>query len=1194
MTLKRNFYFTILSLLMLPLASDLFAQHRDWKILRQEGANFYAIQDSFEHQNAALLQDFRNTPSAAADTIGRFTDIIQYYRWARRVQARVAESQGDLNAMTSGSLRALNQANAALQVRTGEAWYSLNPSNPSASGNNGRINQVRIHPTNPNILFACAPTGGLWKSTNGGDNWFPIAENLAVLGCSDLAFLPSDPNTLYLATGDSDGTDSYSTGVYKSTDGGNTWLPTGLVSTMAVGQQQTLSRILVSPNGTILVAGSSGMRRSTDGGATWTLVSRLKTQDIAFKPNDSTAVYATQLRSTYYGINLVFSRSQDGGASWITISNGLPGGNIIRTVIGVTPADANYVYLLAANEDNYGFRGIFRSTDAGLTFTNVLPSVFNNVLGWSATGNDVGGQGWFDLAIAVSPTNQDEFFTGGINIWKTTNGGQSFTIASHWRGENGLPTVHSGIHSLMFNGTTLWGSSDGGVFNSTNQGATWTDKNNQLNIAQIHGFGQSVNNRNLLISGHENNGSHLQTSPTQSVQVTEGDGMQCFIDRTNNNNIFTSRSDGHLYRSTNGGTSFLELPRLPDSNQVTAFLQDPVSPNTLYAGGKRVYKSTDFGNTWTTMINWSEDMTIPVAAISVARTNNLILFAIKDQYWFPTYRPELYKSLNGGVSWGNEGFSFRLPIPAALLSVHVDVNNENRVYVSAASYAGHSVYFSDNGGQNWENISAGLPQVPANCFVTTLGSTNGEVFVGTDLGVYRKTNLMAQWEPYNNQLPLMPVTDLKIYPPDGLLRAATYGRGLWEIALPSLNSPPTVQLTAPTQGQLFQVPTTIQLTATASDADGRVARVEFYRDTTLLQVDSVAPYAYTWTNVPINPYRIVAKAIDSLGAVATSSANIVVTGTNDAQIAAILAPTALVTTPSFIPMIRLKNAGSQVLTHANIHYQLNRQPIQTIAWTGTLAAQAEINVNLPTLSQYNNGLNPFMVYVSSPNNAVDEQPANDTLRQTFDYQLVIECADNFEPNNTPSTAAPIPSDITLRSRIALWTDDDYYQFQTVGTRTCFKVVLNELPFDCDLQVFKYNYLTQQVQSIGLSELAGVNAESLVFNNVLDTGTYVVRVYPYSTSDLTRCYTLKVQTFEPIYYDLALTAIESPQIFIYSNTFTPIARFKNNSTTPITTFALRYQLDAGTVNSLKTIIKYYQRVSFRRNNPSWECYPPSIP
>jgi Bacterial Ig domain/Secretion system C-terminal sorting domain len=1154
---KLNTYFYLSTFLMLATVPELSAQQRTWKTLRQQGANFYEIQDTFERQNATLLQAFQNADiQQEGDSAGKFNAVIKYNRWAHRIKTRVSESQGEISAITIGNARALAQRNTEIQTRTGESWQSVSPAITPTNGGNGRINAVRVHPTNPAILFACAPAGGLWKSVNGGDNWTCVSENIAILGCSDVGFSPTDPNTMYLATGDGEASDSYSTGVYKSTDGGLNWAATGLQLT--VGQKEVLSRLLVNPaDGSILVTGSGGIRRSTNGGATWTLVSTFDTRAMELNPNNPAIVYATR----YDPIGSCFLRSTNGGATWTSISNGLPTTNIIRAAIGVTPADSNYVYLMISDNMNYGLMGIYRSTDKGLSFSQVGPTSPLNTMGWDVTGADTGGQGLYDIAIAVSPTDKNLLFTGGVNIWKSTNGGVTFNIAAHWSGDNNTPYVHADIHHLGYNGSELWVGCDGGVFKTNNQGSSWINKSSNLSIAQMYGFGQSATNPDLIVSGHQDNGTNLMVSPTQWSQVLGADGMQCFIDRNNDNNIFASVYFGRMYRSTNRGATFSRLGFLMSNNWVTPWMQDPMDANTLYAGGYDVFKYNNNLGDWRPISNFSASGQI--SALDVSPSNNQIIVAAAGTYAVSrrTYTPHVYRTANGGTTW-TEVTGSNFPANASIIGLHIDANNPNRIYVGFASYTGNSVYISDNGGATWTNYSAGLPSIPANCFVTTSGNGNGEVFVGTDIGVYHRINSMSAWESFNHNLSSAPVSQIKIFYPTAKLRISTFGRGVWETTLPGYNAHPIVRLTAPTVGQTFVSPAMIPLAATATDADGRVTRVDFYNGNTLLATDTSAPYTYNWTNVLAGTYQLTAKATDDSAAVSTTYPfQLTVLGQNDAQLKAILEPVGMIGMDTTTVFLQLKNAGNNPLTTATIRYQLDNNAVQTYVWTGNLASMASINLRLPYIFQLSVGAHQILASVSNPNGTTDENHTNDTLIQTFRYEAFGTCADNYEPNETVATVTPIPTNITVRSMIGTANDLDAFMFKTTLQHPSFKVVLNELPANYALDVYKHDYNWNRVIYMGTSDQRGLQTDSLVFDNLADTGTYYAVVLPSDTAfSASQCYALRVHTFEQARYDMSLDSILSPQGTLFSNTFTPILKIKNRGTSNVHFLSFQSQID----------------------------------
>ncbi len=746
------------------------AAAQTWQDLKQSNANFNDVKAAFLQANEsrmgrAMREMFKEAsrPERKSDKFERELEgIMQFMRWSEFVEPRVAESQGDLSVIQEGNVRALAQQANAVQSRAA-TWRLIGPRNTPTTANsyggNGRVNTVRVHPTNSNILFACTPAGGLWKSTNAGASWTAISDAIAVLGATDVAFDPTNPNIMYLATGDGDASDTYSTGVYKSTDGGNTWAVTGLNFTTS--QYNNLSKILVHPtnNQLLLVCGNGGIRRSTNGGTSWTTVSTANIMDLEWKPNNPSVVYAGG-----YGSSSGVWRSLDAGATWtrLTVSSLPASGTTKRVAIAVTPHDSSYVYALYASASDNGFQGLYRSIDGGTTWTQ--QSTTPNLLGWQASGTDSGGQGWYTLSVAVSPTDKNLVMVGGVNIWKSINGGTTWTCSAQWSG-SGAPYVHADIHNFEYTASALYVANDGGVFKSINSGTTWTDLSSNLANAQIYSLGLSTTDPNLIISGHQDNGTNLTNDTLTWRAVLGGDGMQCFIDRTNNNRLFASVQNGSLRRSINGGASFSTVLNVTNGAWVTPWLQDPVTPATIYAAGSEVHKSIDYGTNWTDISAFGG--TTATKSLDVAKTNPLCILAATSS----TVR----KTNNGGTSWTT---LTGLPT-SGILTVHFNVNDENKIYVGVASYQGSSVWYSANGGSTWTNWSTGLPSIPVSSFVTQLG-TDGSMYCGTDIGVYYRNNASTTWTAFTQGMPGVPVRDLEIYYPTQKLRAATYGRGIWE------------------------------------------------------------------------------------------------------------------------------------------------------------------------------------------------------------------------------------------------------------------------------------------------------------------------------------------------------------------------------------------------------------------------------
>ena len=349
----------------------------------------------------------------------------------------------------------LNKLGKTISQKSNANWVPKGPSSWNTVSYNpgiGRVNCITVAPNDSNIIYLGAPSGGFWKSIDGGQNWFTTTDSLTVLGVSAIAVHPSNPDLIYIATGDGDGGDTYSIGVLYSLDGGYTWNPTNL--NWQVTQSRRISKLLIHPNDpTILfAAASNGIYKSLDSGINWVNVQSGNFKDMEFKPGDPATIYVCGRE---------FFKSTNTGSSFIQITSGLPSSSLIsRLAIAVSGANADYVYLLAGSSATSGFYGLYRSTNSGTSFS--ARSSSPNILGYSLTGSSSGGQSYYDLAIAMSPYNADVIYVGGINIWKSTDGGANWDIIAYWYyPETSVPYVHADIHSLDFYGSVLYSGSDG-------------------------------------------------------------------------------------------------------------------------------------------------------------------------------------------------------------------------------------------------------------------------------------------------------------------------------------------------------------------------------------------------------------------------------------------------------------------------------------------------------------------------------------------------------------------------------------------------------------------------------------------------------------------------------------------------------------------------------------------------------------
>jgi len=774
-----SFFFSLLSNFILIAGS--FAQTNN--PFTETSNNFYEIQKQFE----SIYNLEKNADN--------FREWKQYKRWEWFMMPRVYPTGNLPDPMAV--FKEINKTKSIYrEYRSSGNWISVGPNISSGNGI-GRINFICIHPSDSNIMFAGAPSGGLWKSVDGGASWTTNTDNLGAIGFSDMVINPQNPQIMYAASSDGDANDTYSLGVLKSTDGGATWQLTGL--NFNVTQTRTIRRIIMHPgNPDILYcASNNGIYKTVNAGTSWTKIYNSGAIDIEFKPGNPNVIYAAAYAGSWTA-GAKFIKSTDGGASFNEIT-GAWTGKSNRIAIAVTSADTNYVYIVASesptsnNNNRHGFYGFYKSSNGGDSF--VTQSTTPNILGWSPTGNDQKGQGWYDLDVAASPVYKDLVFVGGVNIWNSFDGGVTWNLSAHWYAGGGAPYVHADIHWLSFDlksPYSLYVGCDGGAYFSKDNGVTYKDISQTMVTSQIYRLGISQIDPKLTIIGLQDNGSKLLN--TSWSNVLGGDGMECLIDPSDNKIMYGSLYYGAIKKSTNGGSNFNDITGniSEEGGWVTPFMLSPKDPKKIYAGFVNVWVNNNRG-----IGNWYKLGSLPgtstIVALKVAPSDTSVIYVAKSS--------AIYISRNSGQTWKN--INSGLPTGSvAIESIEVREDNPNVVWVTFSGYyASNKVFVSTDGGDNWINYSGNLPNIPVNCIVYQKGSDNG-LYVGTDAGVYYRDSTLSDWIPFSDGMPNVIVNELEIFyntiSSKQRIKAATYGRGLWESELyyPP-NKPPFAEFDAP-------------------------------------------------------------------------------------------------------------------------------------------------------------------------------------------------------------------------------------------------------------------------------------------------------------------------------------------------------------------------------------------------------------
>jgi photosystem II stability/assembly factor-like uncharacterized protein len=635
------------------------------------------------------------------------------------------------------------------------------PNNNTGQPNGlGRINAITFFPVSSTTIYIGSPSGGLWRTTDGGTTWNVLISNLPTLGVSSILIHPTNTNQILIGTGDRDGGDAPGMGVYQSTDGGITWAS----SNSGMGNQ-TVGMMIRHPSNVniILAATSGGIYKSIDGGSTWTRKSSNTNnyKDIKFKPTDPTIMYASE--------NGKFYRSTNTGDSWTQITSGVIAGN--RLVIGVSPNQPATVYLVMTNGP---FAGLLRSTDSGLNFTT--QSTTPNIMDYSCDGSGTSSQAWYDLCVAVDPNNANTLYVGGVNIFKSTNSGVSWVINAQWIGSSwGTPcaaSVHADVHTLEWSSLTgsLLTGCDGGIYKTSNGGTNWTDLSSGLAIAQVYKIGQSATKQGLVNNGYQDNGTATGDGLTFTT-VIGGDGMECAIDYSDTNYRYGELYYGTIYRTSGYGYNPITGGITESGPWVTPFILHVTDPNTMFVGDNNVWRSN---NVKAGSVTWT--------AISSGETNACAVLRqspIDPNVLYVSRGTVLKRSDNANatsVTWT----TCTSPSGSSITDMVASPSDASTVYATA----GTKVYKSVNKGSTWSDISGTLPSININCIIYDK-NTNEGLYVGNKTGLFYKDATMSNWVAFNTGLPLVDVRELEIYydatnPSNNRIKAATYGRGLWQ------------------------------------------------------------------------------------------------------------------------------------------------------------------------------------------------------------------------------------------------------------------------------------------------------------------------------------------------------------------------------------------------------------------------------
>lgn len=686
--------------------------------------------------------------------------------------------------------RASRTAPSAVGQGLYPVWNSIGPAPTQARFSaigpvSGRIRAVAVSPADPNIILIGSTCGGIWRSTDGGQTFVPVSDDQADLSVGAIAFAPSAPSTVYAAMGQ----EYLGSGVLKSTDAGRTWrrvssnsLPTpGLAKDIDVDPGNPdlvyLSQFAgLSDDGSIV---KSGFFVSTDGGVRWSQKLPGAAVDTAINAADPKTLYVSIQRANDSDERSPgIYRSQNGGQQWSLLYAGpFRASSTQAFVVGTTAADPNRIYAFASG---------------------LVGSVVKNRVSVSTDA----GQSWEEHEIEDLPNANAEFIVADPtrpmcvylgfrtgDLYKSADGGRTWGCLSmgYCDGRFGSgDRMHVDQHALALDPMSpdrIYCGNDGGLYRSTDGGATWASLNASLSLVTFRGVTISPSNPAISYGGTQDNG--VQRRTRNSLEWTEfitGDGGPVVFVPSDPSIFFSTYIYGAIYRwrddlfdeSVAGSATFGE------TGDVRIAFYPPFtgdfSTDRLYFGTWRLFVSDDLGEHWSAPAGFT-DLTKGAAtrdvlrAIGVSRSNPQVVFTGSAQ-------GRAMVSSNGGLAWKDA--SAGLP-DRTITSITVDRTNPDVAYLTVSGYRTGHVFKTTDRGNSWKNIGDGVPDIPANALLQDPVDAN-LLYLGTDIGVFRSTNAGQRWEYFNNGLPPAIVLGFGTHP-SGIVQLATYGRGAYELGV---------------------------------------------------------------------------------------------------------------------------------------------------------------------------------------------------------------------------------------------------------------------------------------------------------------------------------------------------------------------------------------------------------------------------
>lgn len=669
-------------------------------------------------------------------------------------------------------------------------WEEVGPANiDSITGHYstglGRLETFYVNPADANRMYIGTRSGGFWKSTDGGTTWSGgTTDFLFASGVNTLTVSPSNADVILINIQNSGNNTSH--GIYRSTDAGETWTESNfnpvLLGFGGLGSNFRINRVAYHPvvADLVFVCTSNGLYRSDDDLDTWTLETGGVITDIEFHPTDNDIIYIYDNQNP--NRNKVL-RSTDAGFTF-TGSADIPGNaNNTSVQLDVSPLCPDCIYFASGN-------GIWKSFDAGLNFVFV-------------SNPAVGSQGF-----AVGDLDSSKMIYGYVDCFTSDDGGLTFEQSSWWslysaehgpgslqeRHTNSGNYIHADLREAECVNGVFYVATDGYFGRSLDNGLTWEHLNHNMSIRENYTLGVSQSNHYRTIVGSQDNGTSIKHK-TSWLEYTGGDGMEGIIHPLNYDWMISSYQYGSRTRTFNGGQTRANCsPPGHSSDWVAPMAYDPNNHHTIYHFGEDVHKTTDFAATWEVM--GSPSFTGQIMEAAVAENNSNIIVVSRQQ--------RIERSDDGGVTY----VDIRNTLPNYTISdIAFDPRRDSTIVVTYNRYQndGQKVFITHDLGNTWTNITENLNSMPIRGAVID-HSPERNIYLAAEIGVYVKAMDATDWELYNDELPNCMINELEVDYGANTLRAATWGRGVWEYTLRDRNEYPAILVTEITDQPTYDLP----------------------------------------------------------------------------------------------------------------------------------------------------------------------------------------------------------------------------------------------------------------------------------------------------------------------------------------------------------------------------------------------------